>query len=502
MAGNKISAQEFIDGVIDPGSFTSWDTAPVDVPADENYRAELRRAAEKSGTDESVLTGAGTVHGRRVALIACEFSFLAGSIGVAAAERIVTAIERATEERLPLLASPTSGGTRMQEGTLAFVQMVKIAAAVAEHKASHLGYLVYLRNPTTGGVFASWGSLGHVTAAEPGALVGFLGPRVYQALYNEPFPEGVQTAENLYRKGVIDGVVPLEGVRQLVHRLLRVLVEPDRPDNSTSRAVTTVDDVPDIPAWQSVMLSRRSERPGIRELLRHAASAQVRLSGTGEGESDSTVLLSLARFRGVSCVMFGQDRTGQSASSTMGPGALREARRAMRLAEELRLPLVLVIDTLGASLSKEAEERGLAPEIARCISDLVTLSTPTVSVLLGQGTGGGALALLPADRVLCAQHGWLAPLPPEGASAIVHRDTTHAPRMAEAQGIRARDLLRNGIVDGVIPERPDATEEPKEFVKRVGAAVARELAELADEPAGERYSRRIDRYRRLGVPTV
>ncbi|MBF0660562.1 carboxyl transferase domain-containing protein [Rhodococcus sp. (in: high G+C Gram-positive bacteria)] len=500
MAGTKISAQDFIDNVVDPGSFTSWDTTPVKVHADEKYQADLRRAAEKSGTDESVLTGTGTVHGRRVALIACEFSFLAGSIGVAAAERIVTAIERATAERLPLLASPTSGGTRMQEGTLAFVQMVKIAAAVAEHKASHLGYLVYLRNPTTGGVFASWGSLGHVTVAEPGALVGFLGPRVYQALYNEPFPEGVQTAENLYRKGVIDGVVPLEKVRRLVHRLLRVLVEPDRPDTSTSRAVTTVDDVPDIPAWQSVMLSRRPERPGIRELLRHAASAQVRLSGTGEGESDKTVLLSLARFRGVSCVMFGQDRTGQSASSTMGPGALREARRAMRLAEELRLPLVLVIDTLGASLSKEAEERGLAPEIARCISDLVTLSTPTVSVLLGQGTGGGALALLPADRVLCAQHGWLAPLPPEGASAIVHRDTTHAPRMAEAQGIRARDLLRDGIVDGVIPERPDASEEPVEFVKRVGAAVARELTELAGEPADQRYSRRIDRYRRLGLP--
>ncbi|MFD6884160.1 carboxyl transferase domain-containing protein [Rhodococcus sp. NPDC060084] len=500
MAGDKISAQQFIDNVVDPGSFTSWDTTPVKVHADEKYQADLRRAAEKSGTDESVLTGTGTVHGRRVALIACEFSFLAGSIGVAAAERIVTAIERATAERLPLLASPTSGGTRMQEGTLAFVQMVKIAAAVAQHKASHLGYLVYLRNPTTGGVFASWGSLGHVTVAEPGALVGFLGPRVYQALYNEPFPEGVQTAENLYRKGVIDGVVPLEKVRRLVHRLLRVLVEPDRPDTSTSRAVTTVDDVPDIPAWQSVMLSRRPERPGIRELLRHAASAQVRLSGTGEGESDKTVLLSLARFRGVSCVMFGQDRTGQSASSTMGPGALREARRAMRLAEELRLPLVLVIDTLGASLSKEAEERGLAPEIARCISDLVTLSTPTVSVLLGQGTGGGALALLPADRVLCAQHGWLAPLPPEGASAIVHRDTTHAPRMAEAQGIRARDLLRDGIVDGVIPERPDASEEPVEFVKRVGAAVARELTGLAGEPADERYSRRIDRYRRLGLP--
>ncbi|MEE2035512.1 carboxyl transferase domain-containing protein, partial [Rhodococcus chondri] len=416
MAGSRISAQEFIDGVLDAGSFTSWDVPPVEVHADESYRADLDRAAQKSGVDEAVLTGVGTVHGRRVALIACEFAFLAGSIGVAAAERIVTAVERATAEGLPLLASPTSGGTRMQEGTLAFVQMVKIAAAVAAHKAAHLGYAVYLRNPTTGGVFASWGSLGHVTAAEPGALVGFLGPRVYQALYQEDFPEGVQTAENLYRRGVIDGVVPLDGVRQVVHRLLRVLVEPDRPDTSATRAVTSVDDVPDVPAWQSVMLTRRPERPGIRHLLRHAASAQVLLSGTGEGESDRTVRLSLARFRGVSCVLFGQDRSGQSAAVAMGPGALRAARRAMHLAEELRLPLVLVIDTLGASLSREAEERGLAPEIARCLADLVTLRTPTVSVLLGQGTGGGALALLPADRVLCAQHGWLAPLPPEGAS--------------------------------------------------------------------------------------
>ena len=161
-----------------------------------------------------MVTGEGTVFGRRVALVACEFDFLAGSIGVAAAERITIAVERATAERLPLLASPSSGGTRMQEGTVAFLQMVKIAAAVELHKRAHLPYLVYLRHPTTGGVFASWGSLGHVTAAEPGALVGFLGPRVYEHLYGEPFPSGIQTAENLHRHGVIDGVVPLEACVQ------------------------------------------------------------------------------------------------------------------------------------------------------------------------------------------------------------------------------------------------------------------------------------------------
>ncbi|MCV7081777.1 acetyl-CoA carboxylase carboxyltransferase subunit beta, partial [Mycolicibacterium insubricum] len=196
---SRISAEELLDAVLDPGSFVSWDEPPVQVPVDEQYAAELAAAREATGLDESVRTGAGTVFGRPVAAIACEFDFLAGSIGVAAAERVTTAVQRATAERLPLLASPASGGTRMQEGTVGFLQMVKITAAVTRHKAAHLPYLVYLRHPTTGGVFASWGSLGHITVAEPGALIGFLGPRVYEQLYGHPFPPGVQTAENLQR---------------------------------------------------------------------------------------------------------------------------------------------------------------------------------------------------------------------------------------------------------------------------------------------------------------
>src|SRR5215468_10540768 len=182
---SRIGAVQLRDAVLDDGSFVSWDTAPLDVEPDEDYRSELAQARASTGLDESVLTGEGLVFGRRVAVVACEFDFLAGSIGVAAAERITAAVERATSEGLPLVASPSSGGTRMQEGTVAFLQMVKIAAAVELHMRAHLPYLVYLRHPTTGGVFASWGSLGHVTAAEPGALIGFLGPRVYEQLYGE-----------------------------------------------------------------------------------------------------------------------------------------------------------------------------------------------------------------------------------------------------------------------------------------------------------------------------
>lgn len=648
-AKHRIGSRELLDALLDPGTFVSWDAPPIAVARTGAYRSALAEAAARSGTDESVRTGEGRLRGRRIAVIACEFAFLAGSVGVAAAERIVGAVERATAERLPLVVSPTSGGTRMQEGTVAFVQMVKIAGAVATHKSAGHPYIVYLRNPTMGGVFASWGSLGHITFAEPGALIGFLGPRVYEALYGRPFPPGVQTAENLYRSGVIDGVVEVSVFRRIAHRALSVFsglpdepespvgerrngAEPilpaaaaDRPavarpesaggisltasspvheargkepaaaerrrgqgpDNETWAAEAPVAEtgeteasvaeirrrptsdtelrrpessaaeagVPEVTgaeaqepkvasaavrgtetpggegrettavnsgdlgggpgrsagghrrgaatgplvAWESVRISRRPERPGIRELLRRSRQ-RVPLSGTGQGESDRTVVLALARFQGRPCVVFGHDRANQDPEHTMGPAALRSARRSMQLAAELRLPLVLVIDTIGAALSKEAEERGLAPEIARCIADLVTLDTPTVSVLLGQGTGGGALALLPADRVLAATHGWLAPLPPEGASAIVHRDTGHAAELAAEQRIRSADLLADGVVDRIVPEYPDAAVEPDDFARRMVTAIAEELTALSARPPEQLRATRHLRYRRLGLP--
>jgi acyl-CoA carboxylase subunit beta len=488
---SRIGALQLRDSVLDEGSFLSWDTPPPAVAAGDAYRRELAEASAKTGLDESVLTGEGRVFGRRVALVVCEFDFLAGSIGVAAAERITAAVARATAERLPLLASPSSGGTRMQEGTVAFLQMVKIAAAVELHKRAHLAYLVYLRHPTTGGVFASWGSLGHVTAAEPGALVGFLGPRVYEHLYGEPFPAGVQTAENLQRHGVVDGVVPLDRLRTTIDRTLKVVADPPE----APPAAPPTEPLPDVPAWESVEASRRPDRPGVDYLLRHGTTERVLLSGTGLGEA-ATTLLALARFGGQPAVVLGQQRR---VGGLVGPAALREARRGMALAAGLKLPLVLVIDTAGPALSAEAEQGGLAGEIARCLADLVTLDTPTVSVLLGQGSGGPALAMVPADRVLAALHGWLAPLPPEGASAIVFRDVGHAPELAAAQGIRSADLMRHGIVDAIVAEHPDAADEPLEFTQRLSATIANELHSLRSVPDDQRLATRLERYRRIGL---
>ncbi|MFF1876621.1 carboxyl transferase domain-containing protein [Leifsonia sp. NPDC058230] len=489
----RIGARALLTATLDRGSFRSWDQ-PIAIPEhiDPEYASALERARESSGEDESVVTGQGTIEGIPVAVVVSEFGFLAGSVGVDCANRIEAAVRRATADRLPLLAAPASGGTRMQEGTIAFLQMVRITAALVDHKRAGLPYLVYLRHPTTGGVFASWGSLGHVTVGEPDALIGFLGPRVYEALTGTAFPEGVQRAENLAAHGVIDAVVPPEQLGALAARALRIILTPPSPVEPP-----VAPPVSSLSTWESIGRTRDPRRPGIRQLLHHATSDVLPLSGTAEGEQHDGVLSALARIGGVSCVLVGQDRLAQRRRGAIGPGALRQVRRSIRIAGELRLPLLTVIDTPGAALTVEAEEGGLGGEIARCLADLLELSSPIVSVILGEGAGGGALALLPADRIIAAENAWLAPLPPEGASAILHQgDTSFAPLLSFQQGVDARQLAQHGVIDELIAEPPDVAG----FASLFAAAVGRHLVEAGSLPWSERAPLRSLRFARWSAP--
>ena len=482
-----------IDVLSDDGTWQSWDTPVIVDTEDESYAGDLHRAQQVAGVDESVLTGSLSVRGRRIAIVVSEFGFLAGSIGRDAGLRVTAAIRRATAERLPVVVLPASGGTRMQEGTSAFLQMVPITAAVVDHKAAHLPYLVYLRHPTTGGVFASWASLGHVTIAEPSALVGFLGPRVYEGLYGEPFPDGVQRSENLRRHGIIDIVCPVDELAVVLEAVLRIAEADGRGTEAESPGIDGP--APQVDAWDAVVASRRGDRPGARELLSRIASDVVDLSGTGEGENDHGLIVVLTRLTGTGAVVVAQDRRMQRPGSRLGPAALRVARRGMQVAADLRLPLVTVVDTPGADLSVDAEQGGLAGEIARCLADLVALPVPTVAVLLGEGAGGGALALLPADRIVAASHAWLAPLPPEGASLIVFRDTDHADVMARRQGIEASALAASGVVDTVVDEG-DPARDPEGFARAIGAAITTAIAEARTIPEDRRLADRAARFAR------
>ncbi|HEX5493426.1 MAG TPA: carboxyl transferase domain-containing protein [Mycobacteriales bacterium] len=491
-------AIELLTRVLDPETWTRWDD-PVEPPADADpeYLAALRRSTDRTGLDEAVITGEGRIRGRRIAMVAIDFGFLGGSIGAVAAERLTVAVERATAKGMPLFAATASGGTRMQEGTAAFMQMVKVTAAVYRHRLAGGPYVVYLRQPSTGGVFASWGSLGHVTLAEPGALIGFVGPRVYEALEGRPFPAGVQTTENLVDHGIVDAAVAPANLPFVMVRILDVLaargeVLPRLPPS------VQVAPMPDVSAWESVQRSRRPDRPGVRDLLTESATDVTLLSGTGAGEREHNLVLALAKFSGAPCVLLGQDRRAEAAKHRLGPAGLRVARRGLRLAADLRIPLLTVVDTAGASMSREAEEGGLSGEIARCLAEMVTLPAPTLCLLLGQGAGGAALALAPADRIVAAQHAWLSPLQPEGSSTILYRTPDRAAELAERQGVRAADLLRNGIVDQVVPELPDAADEPQAFLERLSRVLAEELVGLLRRDPAERSAGRLERYRYLG----
>ena len=411
-----------IAAALDPESWEPWD---------------------RDGRPESVLTGRGTAGGRPVALVVSEFGFAGGSIGAAAGRRIVDAVRRATEERLPVLAMPASGGTRMQEGTPAFLQMAAITAVVGDHRDAGLPYLVYLRHPTTGGVFASWGSVGDAIWAQPGALTGFLGPKVFQGLYGKPFPPGVQYSDNLRRLGFIDEVFAPAALGRRLAAVLEAL-DPDAENTrmgSIGPLAASVDD-----AWAAVESTRTSGRIGFAAV--EAYLGAVHLAG------DGPIRFSLARFGGRPTVLVGQDRSVQSTGHLISAAELRIARRAIALADRWSLPLVTVVDTSGGELSAEAEEAGLGRQIAHCTAELLGARVPTASILLGQGTGGAALAMFPTDLRVAASDAWLAPLPPEGAGIIMHGDVDQAPAMAREQHIWSRDLHELGILDAV-----DATVE-------------------------------------------
>jgi len=491
--------------VADAGSLEVWDDDvvshdPLRFSDNLPYPERLAAAEARTGLRESVLTGGVTIAGRRVVVVAGEFGFFGGSIGTATGERVALAIDCACESRVPVLILPASGGTRMQEGTPALMQMAKISAAVRRLLDAGLTYIAYLTHPTTGGVLASWGSLGVVTFAMPGAFIGFGGPRVVEMMTGRRLPDGIQSAEHLFERGLVDDVVAPEDLRERVLRVLAVTAPVSEPRSRRSSPARASELPAPGDAWASVRHARNPLRPGAAELLRAWATDVTVLRGDGAGGGeDPGCLAALARLRGIPAMVVAQHRD-RTSPSRMGPAGYRKALRAMAVAEQLNLPLVTIVDTPGAQMSVAAEEGGLSAEIARCMARLSSLRVPTLAVLAGEGGSGGALALLVADRVICAEHAYLAAIAPEGASAIVYRSTDRAAELAAAQGGASWELMRFGIVDTVVSEQPSADLEPEAFAARLGEAVEAELGRLLEQPPDIRLTLRTRRYRHVGNP--
>lgn len=391
------------------------------------------------GADESVAAARCRIDGHDAVLIWCRFDVAAGTLSVAAGERFVAAVDDAVGSGVPVVAVANSGGARMQEGSRGFLQMIAVTRAVRRLRDAGLPFVVYLADPTTGGVLASWASLGHVTFAEPGATIGFTGPRVAAALGEPIEPSASQTAEGLLANGLVDDLVAPGDLRARVAGVLRATAPA-----STTGSERPLEAAEGPRGWAAVEAARAGADDRVLDRVLARSSDIVRLCGDRDGSRGDDVFTGICRVDGRPLVVIGHRRAARPAVAE-----LRAARRAMATADELGLPVLTVIDTPGAAIGGEPERRGLAGEIARSIDALAALRVPSVALVAGQGSGGAAMAWLAADIVLAATDSWLAPIAPEAASLIVHRDVAHAAELADEQAIGAIELREQGLVRGV-----------------------------------------------------
>lgn len=229
-----ISARERIANLVDAGSFEEMDAGvksadPLEFVDSKPYQERIAQAEKNSGVSEGVVSGMGKIHGIDVSLAVMEFRFLVGSLGSAVGEKITRAAERALERKVPLIITSASGGARMQEGIFSLMQMAKISAVIARLHEAKIPYISVMTHPTTGGVTASYATLGDINLAEPGAMICFAGPRVIKETTKQTLPPGFQTAEFLLQKGLIDQIVSRLEMRDRLGDLLRALYLKESP---------------------------------------------------------------------------------------------------------------------------------------------------------------------------------------------------------------------------------------------------------------------------------
>jgi len=493
----------------DPRSFRELDRGlisvdPLQFMDRKPYRARLLEARRQTGLREAVTTGLCRIGGRPVALAVFDFEFLGGTMGSVVGEKVANAFQHATRRRIPLVSVAASGGARMQEGMLSLMQMAKVSAAAARHDRHGLPFISILTDPTFGGVTASFASLGDVIIAEPGAQIGFVGPRVIEQTTGMTLPPDSHRAETLFRHGLVDLIVPRERLRATVSYLVGHLA--GRPAPRPRRARAPVAPRSDgLAAWEEVQLARHVARPTAVDYITRMTTDFVELHGDRQGGDDPAVVGGLAELDGQTIMIVGQERGGTLEAQAdrhrgmAGPGGYRKALRLARLAAKFHLPVVSLVDTPGADPSYEAERGGIALALAENLAALAGLPTPVVAAIIGEGGSGGALAMAVGDRVLMMEHAIYSVISPEGAAAILYRDVAQAQSLSTALKITARDLKRLGIIDEIVPEPPGGAHlDHAAAAAALAAHVADALRGLRRVPVPKLLERRYEKYRHIG----
>jgi acetyl-CoA carboxylase carboxyl transferase beta subunit/acetyl-CoA carboxylase carboxyl transferase alpha subunit len=544
----RLSAASRIDQLLDHGTWRERDAGLQSVDRlgfvdQKAYPDRIAAAQTATGMRDAAVWGTASLAGMPVSICVMDFGFMGGSMGAVVGEKVTRAAEYALEARVPLIIVSASGGARMQEGTLALMQLAKTLAAIERLRAGGVPFISVLSDPTTGGVFASFAAVGDVNVAEPNALIGFAGARVAASTIASELPAGFQRSEFLFSHGFIDRVVTRPHLRDELAHLLRLLpahpesaleAEPAAEDLPGFRPLSFLSSLagrvaetaptngatPQAPhepltgddaretVWAKVQLARNLRRPRTLEFVAAMTDDFIELHGDRLFGDDEAMVVGLARLDGRRIAVVGQQKgadTDENIQRNFGmphPEGYRKAMRIMEMAERFGLPLVTFVDVPGAHPGPESEERGIAEAIARSVGLMSRLRTPIVSVITGEGGSGGALAIAVGDVVIALENSVYSVISPEGCAAILWRTADEAPAAALAMRMTAADQAELGVVDIVVPEPGDgAQSDPAETARRLKAILVDRLAALSELSVDELIESRYQRYRVLGSYT-
>ena len=473
-----VPAWNRLEMILDEGSFEEWDSEmPLQNPMEyRGYPEKLASVKAKTGLNEAVVTGKGSINGMKTVIGVCDGRFLMASMGENVGEKITRAVARATSEKLPVIMFCCSGGARMQEGIVSLMQMAKTSAAVKRHSDAGLLYISVLTDPTTGGVTASFAMLGDIILAEPGALIGFAGPRVIEQTIHQKLPKGFQRSEFLLEHGLLDAIVERSQMREVLGSLLELhenagtkksMLGERMSEQRTAGKIRQGQSVPGHrrDAWDRVLTSRSKDRPVGSDYIRAMFTDFQELHGDRLYGDDPAVIGGIARFGGQSVTVIVQEK-GSSTRENIErnfampkPEGYRKALRLMKQAEKFHRPVICFVDTPGAFCGIEAEERGQGEAIARNIYEMSSLKVPILTVIIGEGGSGGALALATSDEVWILENAVYSILSPEGFASILWKDSSKAKEAAKVMKLTSDCLKEQGIVDKVIFEPEHLTRE-------------------------------------------
>ncbi len=505
-------AKDRINSIIDSGSFKEINknlTSSFEQIAQEEiekYDEKIKTDQFRTGLNEAVITGTAEINDNELVIIALDFGFLGGSMGLIVGEKIALAYELAAKKQLPVVTIINSGGSRIQEGVISLMQMSKTVSAANLLKNSNIPMISILCNPSTGQTMSSFATLSDIIIGEPGARIGYSSYRKLKSKNTDELKDKY-TSEDFLKKGFVDLVIERNNLRYQLSTIISIL-KPKYSFNPKKIKISPKKKFKYNEPLDSLKISRNLKRPKSSDYINDIFSDFIELHGDRIENDDDSVKIGIGKITNQPFLLIAQERKVLSKTNNnvernynnkILPSGFRKASRALDLAEKFKIPCLCLVDSVYPELSLKSEYSGLAYSISELISKKLSLETPILSVIIGEGGSETALAFSIADTIMMQKNSIFTPLSPEEAAKIKLGDSRKVKEISSIMKFTSQDCLDLGIIDRVIDEPQDGSHQDHAEASRIlQESIIEELSLIKDVYPKTLAKRRSKKFRKMG----